>query len=105
MRNSNKVLIIAFAKVDFLLPAIILANHQCSYALIYKEINNFAACTMQIVHNLACALVREPIKSMGDETVLCAENSLPSCTLFIVILVDTLDRTPVNNTWHKTTFV
>ena len=105
MWDLDKVLIVAPTNVDLLLPFWVFADDQRSKALLYQEIDDSFAGCMQVVINTPRTPIGKLIKFVGIGTLLPAQNRLKSSSLLIVPLVDTLDRSAVNVSWDKTTFV
>lgn len=105
MWDLDKVLIVAPTDVDLLLPPWIFADDQRSNALLLQETDDpFAGC-MQVVINTPGTPIGEMIKFVRSVTLIPAQNRLESSPLFVVPLVDTLDRSAVNDSWDKITFV
>ena len=61
MRNAHEVLVGLFPQIDLLLPFGVLANHECSNPLFYKQVNDAMGGDMQVVINLARPLVGQSL--------------------------------------------
>ena len=86
MWDLHKVLVVPFSDGDFLLPFGIFPNDQSPDALFHQDINQATALCVQIVVNLAIALVGEAIKTPTGPTF--AQFALPFGALLVVVLVD-----------------
>lgn len=103
MRDLHKVLISAFAQVRLLLPVDIFANHQCAYALLNQMFNDAMAVGMQVVVDLASALIGKLFQLLrcAPSGVHPHQFAFQIGLAFVVILVDGLERTPVNQQRRK----
>src|SRR5579859_109564 len=104
-RDTDKVLVIALAYIHILLPLLIVANDQCAYPLTHQQINDTSRRSMQVVIDLACALIGKPLHSVRGKSIQLSKLALQIRPPLVVVLVNRLDWTPVNKAWHKTTFV
>src|SRR6266496_677397 len=101
MGDLDKGLIRAFAHLDLLLPERILPNDQGTDACLQQHANETMRSHMQIVLDTPIAFVGELLKLPAGVAVLLGELALKDCAPFVVLLVDTFQRTPVNENGHK----
>ena len=103
MWDIHKVLIIALADVAFLLPVRIFPDNECAYSFRNKQIDDASACCVQVMVYSTSALVRDALHTSRETRIF--EDALKVCLALVIILVDRLNWTPVNNPGEKSRFV
>src|SRR5579885_3329390 len=88
------MLVVPLAHVGFLLPSVILANHQRSYPVREEIIDNPSGCRMHVVINAPVTLVRHTLHALRGASV--TKLALEFCFALVVVLVGGFHRTPVN---------
>ena len=83
LMRRTKVLIVPFADVDFLFPVRIVPNDQGPDALFDQDINQAAALRMQVVIDLAIALIRKAVEAATGPTF--AQLALHLGSLLVVV--------------------
>src|SRR5690348_14341715 len=103
MWDTAELLIVLLAHVGMLLPSIVLADHYRLDAFLDQECDDALTCRMHVVLDTTVP--------PGGETLHAARTAtmpvlfLQFCTPPIVVLVDGLHWTPVNDYWDKPRFV
>src|SRR6266566_7701342 len=105
MRDLHKVLVIALAHLDFLLPERVLADNQRPDALLHQQLDNATAGRMQGMHDAATALRRNTIKLARRTAALLRKATLRASALLVVILIPAFDRLAVDQTGDETGFI
>ena len=95
MGQEDKRLVIPLAEGYLLLPAIVLPNHEGADAPLNKAIHNTTASRVQLAVHLAFALISKTIQTVRGVPPF-GEQSLVPGTLFVVVLVQRLEWTPVD---------
>ena len=84
------------SQFHLLFPERIFAHHQRANAFPDEVINDATACRVQIRIHATVTLRRDPIKSVGSETVGFRQAALIIRTLFVVVLIDALERAAID---------
>jgi hypothetical protein len=104
MRQEDECLIGPLPQGDFLFPAIILPDDEPANIPSGKVIHYAATRHMEIAVYLTFALVREDVEAARGVPA-CREQGLIVGTLFVIELVQRLERTPVNQKGYKARLV
>lgn len=90
MGDLHELLIVSLAHVRFLLPPVILADNERSYAFLNQMFDNAVALRMQIVVDLASTFIGEPFQLVRSPPSCIHLHQLAFQTGFalIVLLVD-----------------
>ena len=102
MGDRHKVLIISPAHASFLLPERVLTDDDCSYSLLYQEVNDALTGGVQVVVNLSIACVRDAFHLFRHALSIRFGKLLVELLHALVVpLVPRFDRTTVNQVRRK----
>ncbi len=95
VRDGDELLVVDLPEVDTLLPAHVLANHQHAHAFAPHPVDDVATGPMQVVLDLAVALVGQRLQWVGG-VLPRGQLGLQGGAPLVVIRVDALERSAIN---------
>ena len=102
MRDLYEGLVVFAPQFHLLFPQGIFAHRKRANSFLDEVIDDATACRVQIRIHAAITLRRNPIKLAGSEAVGFCQATLIVRTLFVIVLIDALERAAIDEQWLKT---